>query len=130
MGETEKMDIATETDNDRRMRKLQRVVGSIPWLKPRETSLFKAKVFKSGNSVALRLPAELGLEPGVEMNLTVEDGQFYSFERVDQPKRKFNIDKVWGSATGLELIKPEDRLFEERPLIGDESATGNGDDET
>ena len=35
---------------------------------------------------------------------------------MDRPKRKFNIAKVAGSATGLKYIQPEDRIFEERPL--------------
>jgi antitoxin VapB len=44
------------------------------------------------------------------------------------PKRKFNIAKVAGSATGLNYIKSEDRVFEERALLwpsrkeGDEGA--------
>lgn len=87
----------------------------MPWLKPIEKRDFRAKVFKSGNSLALRLPAELGFSAGMEMNLRV-DGDTYYLEPLDAPKRPFAIDKVWGSASGLELIKPEDRLFEERTL--------------
>ena len=94
---------------------IARLSGSMPWLKPIEKRDYRAKVFKSGNSLALRLPAELGLTAGMEMNLRVE-GDTYIVEPVDAPKRLFNIDKVWGSATSLELIKPEDRLFEERDL--------------
>ena len=96
---------------------IRRLSGSMPWLKPIEKRDYRAKVFKSGNSLALRLPAELGLTAGMEMNLRVE-GDTYIVEPVDVPKRLFNIDKVWGSATSLELIKPEDRLFEERVLPG------------
>lgn len=94
---------------------IARLSGSMPRLKPIEKRDYRAKVFKSGNSLALRLPAELGLTAGMEMNLRVE-GDTYIVEPVDAPKRLFNIDKVWGSATSLELIKPEDRLFEERDL--------------
>lgn len=95
---------------------LERLFGSMPRLKAKEVRHFTAKVFKSGNSLALRLPAGLGLENGMEMNLRVEDGEHFSFEPLDKPKRKFNIDKVWGSATGLQLIDPKDRIFEDRPL--------------
>lgn len=91
--------------------------GSAPWLKPRDRKHYRAKVFKSGNSLALRLPAGLKLAPGMEMDLTVEDGLFFSFEPIAQPKRKFNIAKVAGSATGLQFIEDEDRLFEERSLL-------------
>ena len=87
---------------------------------------YDVKVFKSGNSVALRLPKALGLEDGDRMVLREEQGR-YSFEPVDAPKRKFNIDKVAGSARDLQFIKDEDRVFEERPLIwGDKAASGAG----
>lgn len=100
--------------------RLDRVFGSMPWLKPKEVRTFRARVFKSGNSLALRLPAGLGLAAGMEMKLRVENGEHFSFEPVERPKRKFNLGKVWGSATGLKLIEPEDRLFAERPLLWDE----------
>lgn len=97
--------------------RLDRLFGSMPWLKPKDVRNFRARVFKSGNSLALRLPAGLGLAPGMEMNLRVEDGEHFSFEPVERPKRKFNVDKVWGSATGLKMIEAEDRMFAERPLL-------------
>lgn len=83
---------------------------------------FRARTFKSGNSLALRLPAGLGLEPGVEMELRVEDGEHYAFWPAETLKKKFAIDKVWGSATNLKLIDAADRSFEERPLwTGDDT---------
>ncbi|HKX78962.1 MAG TPA: hypothetical protein VJM34_10630 [Novosphingobium sp.] len=79
------------------------------------------KSFKSGNSVALRVPAAVGIVAGEEWRL-VEDGDDYRLERIAKPKRKFNIDKVWGCGigSGLQLIKSEDRVFEERPLLWDD----------
>jgi antitoxin VapB len=79
------------------------------------------KSFKSGNSVALRVPSSVGIAPGEEWRL-VEDGDNYRLEKVAKPKRKFNIEKVWGCAlgSGLQLIKDEDRVFEERPLLWDD----------
>jgi antitoxin VapB len=102
--------------NPNRVRDLDRVFGSIPWLKPIERKDYRVKIFKSGNSVALRLPAELGLQPGSEMKLRVENGEIFSLEPIDVPKRKFNIAKVRGSATDLKPIRDEDRAFEDRPL--------------
>ncbi len=99
---------------------MARFAGSMPRLKPKQVQFFRAKVFKSGNSLALRLPAGLGLAAGQEMEMRAEDGLYFSFEPVNAPKRKFAIDKVWGSAVGLELIKPGDRLFDERALFSDE----------
>jgi antitoxin VapB len=77
----------------------------------------KTRTFKSGNSIAVRLPKSLGVEPGVEMTVREERGR-YIVEPADRPKRKLNVEKIWGSASGLELIRPEDRVFEERRLFG------------
>lgn len=85
-------------------------------------SKLRVKTFKSGNSLALRLPASLGLEAGMEMELTVEPDGGYRLNPVPAKKRKFDIDKVWGCAkgSGLQFIKPEDRIFKERPLLWDD----------
>lgn len=82
----------------------------------------RVKIFKSGNSLALRLPASLGLEAGMEMELTPDAEGGYSLKSVAAKKKKFNIDKVWGCAKGsaLHLIKPEDRGFEARHLLWDD----------
>lgn len=76
---------------------------------------YRAKVFKSGNSLAVRIPVGTKLEAGMEMKLTVEDGTILSLEPLDRPKRKFNIDKVWGCARGSGLRFVENRDFEPRP---------------
>jgi antitoxin VapB len=83
---------------------------------------YRAKVFKSGNSLALRLPAELNLAAGTEMLLKAAPDGTYSLAKADAPKRKFNIDKVWGCAigSGLQPIDEDDRWFEERPLLWDD----------
>jgi antitoxin VapB len=89
------------------------------------TKEYKAKVFKSGNSLALRLPKALGLKEGSTMVLR-EERRGFSIEPEEAPKRKFNIDKVWGSATNLKPIDPDDRWFEERPLNwGDAKTAGS-----
>ena len=79
---------------------------------------YKAKVFKSGNSLALRLPKELGLKEGSTMVLR-EEQSGYRIEPEAAPKRKFNVDKVWGIGKnlGLRPIRDEDRVFEHRPLL-------------
>lgn len=74
-----------------------------------------ARSFKSGNSIAIRVPAALGVEPGRDWTVEERDGELV-FRQSEAPKRKFNIAKVAGSATGLSYLKPEDRVFEERPL--------------
>jgi antitoxin VapB len=83
---------------------------------------YRAKVFKSGNSMALRLPADLNLEAGTEMQLQALPDGTYTLAKADAPKRKFNIDAIWGIGkdAGFQYIKPEDRVFEHRPLIWDD----------
>ena len=73
---------------------------------------YSAKVFKSGNSLALRLPKALGLKEGTEM-IVREDQAKYSFEPVETPKPKLDISGFWGKAKGLTVPLRED--FEERP---------------
>ena len=81
-----------------------------------ETKHYRTKVFQSGNSIAVRIPAGTKLKAGMEMDLTVEDGENLMLAPFDRPKRKFNIDKVWGSATNLKPIDENDRWFKEREL--------------
>jgi len=86
--------------------------------------IHRAKVFKSGNSLALRLPKALGLEVGMEFDVEAGPDGVLRLKPIGQPKRKFNIDKVWGSAigSGLQPIDEDDRWFEERPLLWDDPA--------
>ncbi|WP_077148004.1 AbrB/MazE/SpoVT family DNA-binding domain-containing protein [Sphingopyxis sp. KK2] len=76
------------------------------------TKEYRAKVFKSGNSLALRLPKALGLEEGTEMIVREEHGEF-RFEPAEKPKAKLDISGFWGKAPGLKV--PERRDFDERP---------------
>lgn len=76
---------------------------------------YTAKTFKSGNSIALRLPKALGLKEGMEMKVREERGTFI-VEPVDKPRRKFDIDKIWGLIPDFPLLSPEDREFEHREL--------------
>jgi antitoxin VapB len=73
---------------------------------------FKAKVFKSGNSLALRLPKELGLKEGTTMILREERAGFV-VEPEEAPRKKVDISGFAGKAPGIKLAPRED--FEERP---------------
>jgi antitoxin VapB len=74
---------------------------------------FVGKTFKSGNSVALRLPKGLGFEEGTEVRMVKEDRMSFRVEQVDQPKRKIDVSGFAGKAPGIKLAPRED--FEERP---------------
>jgi antitoxin VapB len=77
---------------------------------------YRAKVFKSGNSLALRLPKALGLVAGIEMVIEVLPSGAMELRNPAAVKRKFDVDKVAGSASSLRLIDQDDRWFEERTL--------------
>jgi len=61
---------------------------------------YRAKVFKSGNSLALRLPKALGLQEGAEMLLREEAGKF-AFEPVPAAPKKIDLTGIYGSIPGL-----------------------------
>jgi len=76
---------------------------------------FVGKVFKSGNSVALRLPKGLGFEEGTEVRMVKEDRMSFRVETVEQPKRKIDVSGFAGKAPWLKPLPPELREFDERP---------------
>jgi antitoxin VapB len=78
---------------------------------------YKAKIFKSGNSLALRLPKALGLSEGLEMVLR-ELPTGYALEPLEKPKRKIDISKFWGKAPGLTVPVRED--FDDPPRVWDQ----------
>jgi antitoxin VapB len=91
--------------------------GSAParLLEPVSRKNFRTKVFKSGNSLAVRIPAGTDLKPGMEMDLIVEDGVMLTLKPIEAPKRKIDISGFAGKAPWLKPLPPELREFEERP---------------
>ena len=75
----------------------------------------RSKTFKSGNSVALRLPKALGIKEGVEMRVREEQGR-YVVEPVEPPKKRIDLSFLDGRTAGLKPLRPEDREIEEREL--------------
>ncbi len=72
------------------------------------------RVFKSGNSVAVRLPKSLGVKEGTEMRVIEERGR-YVLEPV-QRKQKIDLTGIFGSVPEFPDLLPEDRVFDERDL--------------
>lgn len=72
----------------------------------------KSRTFKSGNSVALRLPKSLGIEAGVEMTVREEKGRFIVEPVIAEP-RKIDLTGIAGSIPGLKPLTSEDREFED-----------------
>lgn len=75
---------------------------------------YRAKVFKSGNSLALRIPKELGLTEGATLVLREERVGFV-VEPEEAPRRKIDVSGFAGKAPGIKLAPRED--FEERPSV-------------
>lgn len=74
---------------------------------------YQGKTFKSGNSVALRLPKGMGIPEGTEIRMVREAPMSFRIEPVDAPRRKIDISGFAGKAPGIRLAPRED--FEERP---------------
>jgi antitoxin VapB len=87
----------------------------------------KTKTFKSGNSVAVRLPKSLGVEPGIEMTVREERGR-YIVEPVEAEPRKIDLTGITGSAPHLKPLPRYD--FEDTPrdwhLLEDNAGDGEG----
>jgi antitoxin VapB len=74
---------------------------------------YRTKVFKSGNSVAMRLPKGLGVVEGTEVNIVRESPTSFRFEPVDAPRKTIDIGGWAGKLPGFKPAPRED--FEERP---------------
>ena len=77
---------------------------------------YPAKSFKSGNSVAMRMPVALGVAPDREWRVHKEDdGRIVILPKIPVAQ-KIDLTGIWGSCPGLKPLKAEDRVFEEREL--------------
>ncbi|WP_315764169.1 AbrB/MazE/SpoVT family DNA-binding domain-containing protein [Sphingomonas sp. Y38-1Y] len=72
--------------------------------------IYQAKIFKSGNSVALRLPKAMGLKEGMEMTLR-ENPRGFDAERVEREGR-IDLTGIAGSIPDLKPLTAEDREIE------------------
>jgi antitoxin VapB len=70
----------------------------------------KTKTFKSGNSVAVRLPKALGAEPGVEMTVREERGRYIvEPAQQDADHKKIDLTGIYGSLPpGSIRLDPEE----------------------
>lgn len=75
---------------------------------------YTAKSFKSGNSVAIRMPAGLGIEPDREWIAEWVEGEL-RLRAKESAKGKIDVSGFAGKARWLKPLPPELREFEERP---------------
>jgi antitoxin VapB len=78
---------------------------------------YLGKTFRSGNSVALRLPKALGVPEGTEVRLVREAPMSFRVEALDAPKRKIDVSKFVGKAPWLKVPARED--FDDPPRVWD-----------
>ena len=69
---------------------------------------YRGRVFKSGNSVALRLPKGLGIAEGTEVRMVRETQQSFRVEPVEPPKRGIDVSGFWGKAPWLKPLPPDE----------------------
>ena len=78
------------------------------------TKEVRSRTFKSGNSVALRLPKALGIKEGEEMKVREEQGR-YVVEPVKPPKKKIDLSGIAGACPGLKPLRREEREIDPVP---------------
>lgn len=71
-----------------------------------------ARSFRSGNSVAIRMPMALGVEPGMDWTVEAQGNDLVLRPR-QAPRRTIDVSGFAGKAPGIRLAPRDD--FEERP---------------
>jgi antitoxin VapB len=77
---------------------------------------YPAKSFKSGNSVAMRMPVALGIEPDREWRVHKEDDGRIVIVPKAPAAQKIDLTGIWGSCPGLKPLTTEDRVIDAREL--------------
>ncbi len=87
-----------------------------PLIPTTDSKQYRTRVFKSGNSLAVRIPTGTRLAAGMEMDLYVEDGVILSLKPIDASGRKIDVSKFAGKAPWLKELTSEEREMEHREL--------------
>ena len=81
------------------------------------TKEVRSKTFKSGNSVALRLPKALGIAEGVEMRVREEQGR-YIVEPIKPERKMIDLSFLDGRGSlGLKMLTAKDREIDPSPGV-------------
>ncbi len=73
------------------------------------------KTFKSGNSVAVRLPKELGIREGTEVRVREESGRYVIEPIQVEPPKKIDLTGIAGSIPGLKPIERDEDDYDDIP---------------
>ena len=74
---------------------------------------YQSTTFKSGNSVALRLPKGLGVPEGTQVRMVQEAPMSFRVEPVVAPRKTIDVSGFAGKLPGFTPAPRED--FEDRP---------------
>lgn len=74
---------------------------------------YQGRTFKSGNSVALRLPKGMGIPDGTEVRMVREAAMTFRIEPIAAARKTIDISGFAGKMPGFTPAPRED--FEERP---------------
>lgn len=74
----------------------------------------RTRIFKSGNSNAVRFPASFAVEPGMTVEVREEQSRWI-IEKVEAEPARIDVSGFAGKAPWLKPLPPELRDFEERP---------------
>ncbi len=74
---------------------------------------YKSTTFKSGNSVALRLPKGLGVPEGTQVRMVQEAPMSFRVEPLIAPRKTIDVSGFAGKLPGFKPAPRDD--FEERP---------------
>ena len=75
---------------------------------------YHGRTFKSGNSVALRLPKGMGIPEGTEVRMVQEAPMSFRVEPVEAPRKTIDISGFAGKLSPDFKLPPRED-FEERP---------------
>lgn len=73
------------------------------------------RTFKSGNSIAVRLPKALGIEAGTEMRVREEQGKYVLEPVKKEPPKKIDLTGIYSSIPGLKRIEREEDDYDDIP---------------
>ncbi len=73
------------------------------------------KLFKSGNSVAVRLPAAFAAKPGTPVEVREEAG-VWVVAPVEPPHERIDLSALWAMMPGLRPFADDERKIEEREI--------------
>ena len=84
------------------------------------------KIFKSGNAMAVRLPASFKAVAGTPVEVREEQGRWVVEALANKDEGYIDLTGIAGAAPWLKPLTPEDREIDERELDWEGKLRGRG----